>query len=108
MLVGRARGKYGIDAPAVSGNEIFERFYRVQQNTGEQLMVFLPAITIYGYYGNPLYASIAGVIFLIGRALYCQAYVNDPAKRAPGFIIGFLANMYLLFAGLIAVVRNIL
>ncbi|MBT4257414.1 MAG: MAPEG family protein, partial [Gammaproteobacteria bacterium] len=52
MLVGRARGKYDVKAPAVSGNEVFERYYRVQQNTAEQLIVFLPAITIYGFYGN--------------------------------------------------------
>ncbi len=35
MLVGKARGKYGIDAPAITGNPIFERYYRVHQNTLE-------------------------------------------------------------------------
>jgi glutathione S-transferase len=31
--VGRARVKYGIKAPAVTGNEHFERAFRVQMNT---------------------------------------------------------------------------
>ena len=33
-LVGRARGRYGIKAPATVGNPDFERVYRVQQNRG--------------------------------------------------------------------------
>jgi hypothetical protein len=45
MLVGRARGKYNVPAPACSGDPIFERYWRVHQNTLEQLVVFLPAIT---------------------------------------------------------------
>ncbi len=31
--VGGARGKYGVKAPATTGNEIFERVFRIQQNT---------------------------------------------------------------------------
>ena len=41
--VGKARGKYSIKAPAVSGNEQFERYYRVHQNTLEQIVIFLPS-----------------------------------------------------------------
>jgi hypothetical protein len=42
-LTGQARGRYGVKAPAVTGHPIFERWMRVQQNTIEQLVVFLPA-----------------------------------------------------------------
>jgi glutathione S-transferase len=108
MLVGRARMKYDVQAPAVSGNETFERYYRVQQNTTEQLMIFLPAITIYGFYGNATYAAIAGLFFIVGRALYCRAYINDPASRGLGFMIGFVANAFLLLGGLFVTIRNIL
>ena len=45
--VGRARGRYGVKAPAITGNEIFERHFRVQQNTLEQLMVFLPGMYLF-------------------------------------------------------------
>ena len=40
ILVGRARAKYNVPAPATSGDPVFERYCRVHQNTLEQLMVF--------------------------------------------------------------------
>ena len=41
-LVGRARGRAEIEAPATTGDPIFERYFRVHQNTMEQLVMFLP------------------------------------------------------------------
>ncbi len=108
ILVGRARAKYNCPAPASTGDPIFERYYRVQQNTMEQLVVFLPAITIYGYYGNPTIASGVGLVYIVARIIYLQAYVADPAKRGRGFIPGFLATAFLLIAGLIAAIGNII
>lgn len=107
ILVGRARAKYNCPAPASSGDPIFERFYRVQQNTMEQLVVFLPAIVLYGYYGNPNIAAGVGLVYVVSRIIYLQAYVADPAKRGRGFIPGFLATAYLLIAGLIAAIGSL-
>lgn len=39
--VGRARGRYGVKAPAVSGHEMFERAFRVQMNTLEGVVLML-------------------------------------------------------------------
>ncbi len=39
-----ARGKYKIAAPATTGDPGFERAYRVQMNTLENTLVFLPAL----------------------------------------------------------------
>lgn len=100
FMVGAARGKYGIKAPAVSGDPIFERYYRVQQNTLEQLVAFLPAITVYGYYGNAQLAAGLGVLFIIGRAIYAAAYIKDPSRRGLGFIVGWLATIFMMLAGL--------
>lgn len=87
ILVGRARAKYGIKAPATSGNEHFERAFRVQMNTLEQLIGFLPALLIAGlYWPNTIIASI-GVVYLVGRFLYRQLYIADPAKRSSGFLL---------------------
>jgi glutathione S-transferase len=36
-MVSRARGKYQVRAPATAGNEDFERVFRTQQNTLENL-----------------------------------------------------------------------
>jgi uncharacterized MAPEG superfamily protein len=108
IKVGLARGKYDIQAPANTGHPVFERYYRVHQNTLEQLIVFIPAITIYGYFGNPTYAAGLGVIFLIARIVYFLGYVSDPSKRGAGFILGFLPTLAMVVAGLVSAVSSLL
>lgn len=108
ILVGRARAKYDCPAPAITGDPVFERYYRVHQNTTEQLIVFLPALLIYAYYGNPMIAAGVGLVFPISRLVYLQSYVADPSKRGRGFLPGFLATVYLLLAGLYSAVANLL
>ncbi len=105
--VGSARGKYGVKAPAVTGNEIFERCFRVQQNTLEQLVVFIPGLYIFGRYVNPLWAAGLGVVYLIGREIYAASYVKDPAKRSLGFGLTFLPSVMLLAGGLLGAVRQL-
>ncbi len=103
FLVGRARGKYGVVAPAVSGNAMFERHLRVQMNTLEQLVAFLPALWIAAqYWSNALVAGI-GAVYLLGRLLYWRAYIADPGKRGPGFLLTLAATSTLLVLGLIGV-----
>jgi len=101
--VGMARGKYDIQAPAITGHEIFDRYYRVHMNTLEQLIVFIPAILVFAYFGNPTYAAGLGVFFLIGRILYFMSYVKDPTKRAVGFILGWIPMVLIVLGGLVSV-----
>lgn len=96
ILVGAARGKSGIKAPAITGDENFERAYRVQMNTLEQLVLTLPALWLSGLYFNSMVAALLGLAFFLGRVLYRAGYVNDPTKRGPGFGIGFLASIGLV------------
>lgn len=98
IQVGRARSRFDVPAPAITGHPEFERYFRVQQNTAEQLLIFVPALLVYGYVGNPIYAAIAGVVFIIGRAVYFVGYVKDPKSRAAGFVLTFLPNVYMLVA----------
>jgi hypothetical protein len=98
--VGKARGRYGVKAPATAGNEIFERHFRVQQNTLEQLIVFLPGLYLFGHYWNPVVAAALGVIYLIGREVYAATYVKDPAKREVGYGMTFLPTVILILGGL--------
>jgi uncharacterized MAPEG superfamily protein len=104
--VGSARGKYGVKAPAVTGNEIFERYFRVQQNTLEQLVVLLPGLYIFGRYVNPPWAAGLGVVYLVGREIYASTYVKDPAKRSLGFGLTILPEVVLIVGGMIGAVRH--
>ena len=105
--VGSARGRYGVKAPAITGNEIFERHFRVQQNTLEQLIAFLPGIYLFAHYFNPNVAAALGVVYLIGRELYAFTYVKDPAKRSVGFGTTFIPLVILVLGGLIGAVRTL-
>jgi len=96
MLVGAARGKSGLQAPAVTGDEDFERAYRVQMNTLEQLVIALPAMWVSGWYFDSMVAAVLGLAFFIGRVIYRAAYVSAPEKRGIGFGIGFLAVLGLI------------
>lgn len=72
ILVGRARGRYGVEAPATTGHPIFERYFRVHQNTLELLVVFVPSMWFFGMYVSPALAAILGLVFIIGRMLYLR------------------------------------
>ncbi len=96
MLVGAARHKSGIKAPAMSGDERLERALRVQMNTLEQLVMVIPAMWIFGVYVSPLWGAGLGLVFVIGRALYARGYMIEPDKRGLGFLIGMLATWGLL------------
>ena len=105
--VGKARGLYGIKAPAVTGNEIFERCFRVQQNTLELLIIFIPGLYLFSRYFSPLLAAVLGVIYLIGREVYSAGYVKEPAKRSAGYGLSFLPAAILVLGGLIGAVRSL-
>jgi glutathione S-transferase len=105
LMVGRARQKYEIKAPAVTGNEQFERVYRVQMNTIESVLLFLPALWIYAFYVGDKGAASTGLIWLVGRVWYAQAYSSNPAKRGPGFMIAMLATFGAWFGGLYGAVQ---
>ena len=105
--VGGARGRYGVKAPATTGNEIFERLFRIQQNTLEQLVGFLPGIYLFSRYFSPLWAAALGVVYLVGRQIYAASYVLDPSKRSLGYGLSFLPMAALLLGGLIGAVWHL-
>jgi glutathione S-transferase len=107
IMVGRARSRYGVKAPATTGHEQFERAFRVQMNTLEQLAGFLPALYIAGQYCPAGYVAAAGVVYLIGRFVYWRAYVANPTSRGLGFLLTVLPTFALLAAGVVGAVLRL-
>ncbi len=101
MRCGAARGRLGVVAPATSGNTEFERYFRVQYNTIEQLVIFLPGMLLFATYVSPFIAAGVGLVFVLGRFLYGRGYVIDPANRGPGFLLTMVSNCVLLIGGIV-------
>jgi glutathione S-transferase len=103
--VGRARGRYDVKPPATTGNPAFERIYRVQQNTLEQLILFLPSLWLCSFFLSPLWGAAIGLVWVLGRLYYAWSYYRDPEKRAPGFVIGAICVVVLLVGAFIGMLR---
>ena len=95
ILVSRARGKFGVKLPAISGNPDFERVFRAQMNTLEWLPIFLPALWLFAVYLGDGIAAAIGLVWVIGRILYVLGYAQAVAKRSLGFAIQALAAIAL-------------
>jgi glutathione S-transferase len=107
VLVGRARSAAQIDAPAVVGDDNFERHFRAHQNTLEQLMIFVPATLACGIFVNGMYVAIVGLVFIVGRGMYFNRYVHEPTKRGPGMLMTAVANLALIFLAIISAVTEL-
>jgi len=103
LLVGRARGTYGIKAPAVSGDPNFERLFRAQMNTLEWMPMFLPALWLFALSVGDALAAVLGIVWIVGRLLYIQSYATAAEKRGPGFGVQAIATLALWLGALIRV-----
>jgi glutathione S-transferase len=107
ILVSKARGRFGIKAPATTGNEVFDRYFRVQMNTLEQLVLFLPMLWMFAYFVSPIWAAALGAVFVIGRAIYAASYIRDPKSRTLGFALTILPTLLMLLGIVVWAVRAI-
>lgn len=108
IRVSQARAKYGVPAPATSGNPDFERVFRVHQNTLEGLVLYLPSLYLFSTYVEPYIAAVLGVFWIIGRYVYMEGYIEAPERRSAGFGIQALATIILLLGALVGIVWNML
>lgn len=107
IMAGKARVKFGVEAPAVTGHEGFERAYRVQMNTLELLILFIPSIVIAGKYWPAAVVAGIGAVYLLGRFIYWRAYVTAPAKRALGFMLSLLPIVVLMLLSLVGIAMSL-
>ena len=104
ILVSKARVKFDVKLPAISGNPDFERVFRAQMNTLEWLPIFLPSLWLFAIYIGDAGAAALGAIWVVGRILYVLGYAKAVAKRGPGFAIQTLATVALWLGALGAIV----
>jgi len=100
MLAGVRRVKGGVEAPAITGDDLFERYNRVHYNTMEMLVIFIPAILLYATYISVNWAAGLGVVFIIGRFVYLKMYVAEPKKRGIGYGLTMMPTLVLLLGGI--------
>ena len=104
-LVGRAREKFGILAPTMTGHPDFERVIRVHLNTLENLIIFVPAVWIFASYVSALWAAILGFVFVVARAVYAIGYLRAAEKRSIGASVTGLIEGVLVVGCLVGLAR---
>ncbi len=102
--VGQMRRKHNVVAPATTGAPEFDRAFRVQMNTLEQLVIFLPLLWLAGTFFNRWVACILGVIWIVGRVLYMQGYMDAPERREAGAITSGAASAILAVISVLGVI----
>jgi glutathione S-transferase len=95
-------------APATTGHPIFERLVRIQVNTGEQMLLFLPSLWLFSLYLSALWASVLGLVWILARAGYAVVYEANPEKRAIPFALAFAASIILLVGGFVGSLLSLL
>lgn len=97
-FVGAARGKYGVKAPKTTGPDGFENAFRAHMNTIESTMLFLPTLWLAALYSPvaPIYVTVIGYVWIVGRFWYLFGYLQSPQKRSMGFLIGTASFVALL------------
>lgn len=107
LMVGRYRRKE-VPAPAMTGPPRFERTLRAQLNTMERLVLFVPAVVLFGQFTSELWGAILGAVWVLGRALYAAGYIRAAEKRTAGSLVAGLAEIALLIGALVGVIRALL
>lgn len=109
LFVGAGRHRFNIVAPATTGHPEFERRFRVQMNTLEWLVIFVPALWLFALaWSNDRLAAAVGAVWVLGRLIYMVTYYREATSRGPGFLIQLAAAAILWFGAVAGVVRTFL
>lgn len=101
---GKARGIYKVSAPYSDGPPEFLVAQRVQANTVEQIIIFIPLLWLTCLFMNDRLAALLGAIWVVGRVIYALGYYKAPEKRSLGFGISSLAAIGLLITSIVGLI----
>jgi uncharacterized membrane protein YecN with MAPEG domain len=106
ILVARTRARVRIFPPVMTGSPELECALRVQANTVEQIVIFLPALWLAALYFQGWIPPAIGLLWCLGRVLYALGYRADkPGRREPGFIMAMLSTIALIVLAGIGIVQ---
>jgi len=103
ILVARTRATHKVAAPAMTGALPVECALRVQGNTLEQAVVFLPLLWMAAIYFQGWLPPILGLVWCLGRIIYAIGYMSAPNRRAPGFILSVLSSIALAILAIVGI-----
>ncbi len=103
----RARVKYAIPSPQMTGSDEFMRTLRAHANSVEVVVVFLPLLWMTALATRDEIAAVIGVFWPISRILYASGYYKEAKKRFPGFIMGSVVIAVLFVISSIQIVRSL-
>ena len=100
--VGALRGRYKIEAPAMTGHPDFERACRTHMNTVENLVLFLPLLWLATTFYGGVIPFWLGLGWVIARLIYAAGYAQTNTQmRGPGIGLSFLCLLALLVLAVI-------
>jgi glutathione S-transferase len=108
LRVGLGRDKYNVKAPSIEGPPAFQRRLRIQINTLEHLVLFLPLLWIAALSSRDEWAAVIGIFWPIGRVIYAISYTRNPDKRYPGFFLALGSSGALFALAAVQLVRSLL
>eukprot|EP01133_Synstelium_polycarpum_P018238 gene18238-21822_t len=108
LLVGRAREKFNVKAPNVTGDEEFERILQSYQHTTEGLGAIIPSSFIFSYFICPKASLGLGLGWITSRILASCKWVNDKEKDCDGLkkahcVIGHGSQFALLIGSIFGI-----
>ena len=104
ILVARTRAKVGIHPPVMTGPPELERALRIQANTVEQLVIFVPALWLAALYFQGWIPAALGLVWSLGRILYIPAYLGGK-NRFIGFALTIWPTIILLVLAIIGIAQ---
>ena len=68
------------------------------------LIVFLPALWLFGTLGSTWIAAVLGLVFVGARVVYGITYVANPESRVIPFVVGYVSTAVMVIGALVSAV----
>jgi glutathione S-transferase len=106
ILVARTRRRLGIHPPVMTGSPELDCALRVQGNTLEQIVIFLPSLWLAALYFQGWIPPLLGLVWCLGRIIFALTYKPAaPGKRFIGFQLTIFPTLILVILAIVGIVQ---